>query len=102
MLDFETFKKEISSLKTVYSVRDQVPYDIIDVTDTYLTVLRKSTHKGAKVNLQGLYDFYAHETEYTTSNAKKPQYKLNRVQSPAVGLILALISKIVLPQRHQL
>lgn len=91
MLDFETFKKEIIALQTVYSIKDKIRYDIIDATDAYLTILRRSTMNQAKIKFEELYDFYIHETEYNTTKAK--QYKLSRAQSPSVALLRALTSK---------
>lgn len=89
MMDFQTFKKQISSLKVVYSIRDKVPYKICSVQSNRLTLQRESTGNYVKIKLDELYDFYINETVYNTKIAR--EYISGLVYSPAVAIIKELV-----------
>ena len=55
MMDFQTFKKQISSLKVVYSVRDRVLYKVCSVQGNLLTIQRESTGNSVENKLYVLY-----------------------------------------------
>lgn len=89
MMDFQTIRKQISSLKVVYSVRDRVPYKVCSVQGNLLTIQRESTGNYVEIKLDELYDFYINETEYNTKIAR--EYISGRVYSPAVAIIKELV-----------
>ena len=70
-MDFQTFKKQISSLKLVYSIRDKVPYKICSAQSNRLIIQRESTGSYVKIKLDELYDFYINETVYNTKIARE-------------------------------
>ncbi len=88
-MDFQTFKKQISSLKVVYSIRDKVPYKICSVQSNRLTLQRESTGNYVEIKLDELYNFYSNETICTTKAARK--YISSYVYSPAVAVIKELV-----------
>lgn len=89
MMDFQTFKKQISSFKVVYSIRDKVPYKICSVQGDRLTLQRESTGNYVEIKLDELYDFYTNETEYNTKIAR--ECISGRVYSPAVAIMKELV-----------
>lgn len=88
-MDFQIFKKQISSLKVVYSIRDKVPYKICSVQSNRLIIQRESTGNYVKIKLDELYDFYINETVYNTKIAR--EYISGLVYSPAVAIIKELV-----------
>ncbi|WP_304210689.1 hypothetical protein [Phocaeicola plebeius] len=89
MMNFQTFKEHIASLKVVYSVRDRVPYKVCSVQGNLLTIQRESTGNYVEIKLDELYNFYSNETIYTTKAAR--EYISGYVYSPAVAVIKELV-----------
>jgi hypothetical protein len=89
MMNFQTFKEHIASLKVVYTVRDRVPYKVCSVQGNLLTIQRGSTGNYVEIKLDELYNFYSNETIYTTKNAR--EYISGYVYSPAVAVIKELV-----------
>lgn len=87
-MEFEKFKKQIKSLGIVYSIRDEVPYEILSVDDNVLKIKRESTGNVVRIKMAELYNFYLKENYYDTEIAK--EYISGRVQSPAVAVLCAL------------
>lgn len=88
MMDFQTFKEKIKTIKVMYSVSRNIPYNICSIQGNILTIHRESTGKCIKIDLSELYEFYKNENRYTTTNAKK--YGLDYAQSPSVAIIKEL------------
>lgn len=88
MMDFQTFKEKIKTIKVVYSVSCNIPYKICSIQGNILTIHRESTGECPKIDLAELYEFYKNENLYTTTNAKK--YGLDYAQSPSVAIIKEL------------
>lgn len=88
MMDFQTFKEKIKTIKVVYSVSRNIPYRICSIQGNILTIQRESTGECPKIDLAELYEFYKNENRYTTTNAKK--YGLDYAQSPSVAIIKEL------------
>lgn len=88
MMDFQTFKEKIKTIKVVYSVSRNIPYKICSIQGNILTIHRESTDNDSGIDLQELYEFYKNENRYTTTNAKK--YGLDYAQSPSVAIIKEL------------
>lgn len=89
MMDFQTFKDKIRSIKVVYSVSCNIPYKICSIHGNILTIHRESTGNYSEIDLEELYEFYKNENRYTTTNAKN--YGLKYAQSPSVAIIKELI-----------
>ena len=58
MMDFQTFKEKIKTIKVVYSVSRNIPYKICSIQGNILTIHRESTDNDSEINLQELYEFY--------------------------------------------
>ena len=89
MMNFQTFKERIASLKVVYSEKKKKTKKKKTKQKKQKTKQRESTGNFVEIKLDELYNFYLNETTYTTKIAR--EYISGYVYSPAVAVIKELV-----------
>lgn len=94
IIDFETFKEQVSKLSKEICSTEGKRYQLITIEDDQLYFLRmdrrkqENVSKVEKLDLRKLHKFYIEGSSHTTTEAKR--FGLGGKQSPAVAVIKEL------------
>lgn len=94
-MDKEKFIERLREIKTVRSVTGKI-YNSIEVLNNKVYFIRNNNIKSESFSLDELYDFYTRENNNIINTAVAKKYITKRAQSPAVAILLKLISNRLL------